>query len=133
MRELLIALAFIMAPLGLWFVAGDGASDLRELSDDTGVPALSEEAKAGRLAFAEDCAVCHGTLAEGTTKGPPLIHPDYAPGVRSDEDFRVAITKGVTAWRWWYGDMPAIHGLPPHRVRKMTRFVRELQRANGIE
>ena len=79
----------------------------------------------------EECTGCHGRLAEGTERGPNLIHPDYGPGVRSDAQLRRAVREGMPA-RLGYGAMPPSPDVSERRLERMITFVRELQRANGI-
>lgn len=132
MRELLIAMGLLTAPFGLWLVAGDGIGTSGDISEAAPMPVLSDTAGLGQVEFAQACGGCHGARAEGTDRGPPLVHADYAPGLRSDQDIRHAVRNGVSAWRWSYGDMPAITGVAERDLDTMIRFLREMQRANGI-
>lgn len=96
------------------------------------VPALSPGAEAGRAAFARGCAACHGAYAEGTASGPPLVHPIYRPNHHADEAFWLAVRRGVRAHHWRFGDMPALPQVDAEETRRIVLYVRELQRANGI-
>jgi len=132
-REVSIAIALLLSPLGVYVIFGPGSPPLEGVGTAPELADLSKPARAGRAAFGEYCAQCHGPLAEGTERGPPLVHPDYAPGVRTNGDFRKAVREGLRAWRWWYGDMPAIADVSEHELEHMIRFLREMQRANGID
>lgn len=97
------------------------------------VPELSPAAREGREAFDRRCAECHGRHAAGTAVGPPLVHPVYRSAHHADGAFVLAVGRGVLAHHWRFGDMPPQPGMPPTEIEKITRYVRELQRANGIE
>jgi hypothetical protein len=68
-----------------------------------------------------------------TATGPPLVHPVYRPGHHADVAFELAVRRGVRAHHWRFGDMPPQPAVPPGEVGQITRFVRELQQANGID
>ena len=94
---------------------------------------LSPEAEMGKRAFEAKCAECHGENAAGK-KGaaPPLIHKIYEPGHHSDYAFTMAVQSGVRAHHWPFGDMPPVPGLTQADVKAIAAYVREIQRANGI-
>ena len=88
----------------------------------------------GQRAFEATCAACHGTNATGKMGfGPPLVHKIYEPGHHADMSFVMAVQNGVRAHHWPFGDMPAKTGLTQADVGNVIAYVRELQRANGIE
>jgi mono/diheme cytochrome c family protein len=93
---------------------------------------LSSLALAGKGAFDENCAACHGPNASGTDKGPPLIHDIYNPDHHADEAFYRAAQRGVRRHHWRYGDMPPQPQITPEQMSAVVRYVRELQTANGI-
>ena len=97
------------------------------------VPELSPVAQSGRLAFDRHCAACHGVHATGNTKGPPLVHRVYHPRLHADIAFDLAVRRGVRAHHWSFGDMPPQPAVTATELTDITRYVRELQRANGIE
>lgn len=100
---------------------------------DVAVPAvLSAEARDGKVLFEANCAGCHGERGGGTDKGPPLVHDIYNPGHHSDEAFVLAARLGVRAHHWPFGNMPRQPQVSEAEVRAITRYVRELQQANGI-
>ena len=79
------------------------------------------------------CAECHGMVAGGTDKGPPLIHKYYEPNHHGDFAFFRAVKQGVKAHHWPYGDMPPQPNVSEVDVELIIKFVREVQRENGIE
>ncbi len=103
---------------------------------DTGVavrvPTLSAKAELGRTAFEKTCMACHGKNAAGTRSGPPLVHKVYEPNHHSDTAFHRAVRKGVRAHHWPFGNMAPVADVKPAQVDLIVRYVRELQRANGI-
>ena len=44
----------------------------------------------------------------------------------------MAARNGVSAHHWEFGNMPVIEGLTNADVRAIVRYIRELQRENGI-
>ena len=111
--------------------AGKPAPDPETLS----VPeTLSASGYFGQIAFESACASCHGRNgAGGTGKGPPLVHPIYEPGHHGDTAFLQAAMAGVRSHHWNFGDMPPVSGITVESVKLIAIYVRELQRANGIE
>lgn len=79
------------------------------------------------------CSECHGEWAEGSDKGPTLLHSYYKPSHHSDDAFYRAASQGVTAHHWRYGNMPPVKGATPEDIQPIILFVRWLQRENGIQ
>lgn len=107
----------------------DGASIV-----DVKLPAeLSTNAQIGKKAFDAKCAACHGENAAGQ-KGmaPPLVHKIYEPSHHADMAFVMAVQNGVRAHHWPFGNMPPVGGLTSGDIQYIARYVRELQRENGI-
>lgn len=95
---------------------------------------LSTEATIGKRAFEAKCAECHGANAAGQDGvAPPLIHRIYEPSHHSDEAFQLAVRTGVRAHHWSFGNMPPVEGLTRADVQYTVRYVREIQRENGID
>jgi len=87
----------------------------------------------GAAAFTANCADCHGTNGAGRDGiAPPLIHKIYEPSHHGDMSFQLAMTQGVQAHHWPFGDIPAVEGLAPTDVEPIIAYVRAVQRANGI-
>lgn len=94
---------------------------------------LSENAKIGQRAFDVKCATCHGLNGSGVEGfGPPLVHVIYEPSHHGDMAFVMAVQRGVQSHHWRFGNMPPQPGLTQADVIAITTYVRELQRANGI-
>ena len=96
------------------------------------VPELSAVATIGQKAFDASCAGCHGARGSGTDQGPPLIHDIYNPGHHADSAFYTAAKRGVGQHHWRFGNMPAQPRVSDSQMTAIIRYVRELQRANGI-
>ncbi|MEL0108389.1 MAG: cytochrome c [Rhodospirillaceae bacterium] len=96
------------------------------------VPQLSSLAKRGEKDFNTNCAVCHGKNASGTDKGPPLVHDIYNPGHHADMAFTLAVRRGTRRHHWPYGDMPPQPQVTKSQLKAIVKYVRELQKANGI-
>ncbi|NVK05947.1 MAG: c-type cytochrome [Marivivens sp.] len=94
---------------------------------------LSAQAQLGKTAFDAVCATCHGSNATGKMGfGPPLIHPIYEPNHHGDMAFQMAAQNGVQAHHWPFGNMPPQAGVTSGDVNAIVAYVREIQRANGI-
>lgn len=115
----------IAAALGLLALAGASACG----GGDGGSADIEE----GERLFKANCAACHGLEAAGTQSGPPLVHPYYAPGHHNDAAFRRAARDGVPQHHWFFGDMPPVAGVSDEEIERIIAYVREIQRANGIE
>ena len=121
----------IVVALGLvgWLIMGPGAEDE---TVSVIVPTLSETAAMGEKTFNRQCIECHGENAGGSSNGPPLIHPFYRPGHHADGAFVNAISKGVRQHHWQFGPMPTQPKVMAEEVRPLIAYIREVQRANGI-
>ncbi len=94
---------------------------------------LSQQAALGKNIFEAKCSECHGENAAGRNGvAPPLVHKIYEPSHHSDMAFVLAAQNGVRAHHWNFGNMPKIEGLTQGDVKMVAAYVRELQRANGI-
>jgi hypothetical protein len=87
---------------------------------------------AGKQVFDARCLDCHGEAALGTAHGPPLVHIYYEPNHHADIAFVFAVTRGVRAHHWNFGDMPPIPGLTPEQVGEVIGYLRWLQRQAGV-
>ena len=94
---------------------------------------LSQNAQIGKLGFDAKCAACHGVNAAGQDGvAPPLVHMIYEPSHHGDEAFQRAAAMGVRGHHWPFGEMPPIEGVTRGDVTMIIAYIRELQRANGI-
>jgi mono/diheme cytochrome c family protein len=97
------------------------------------LPPLSTVAEAGRAAYERLCVQCHGIHGGGSTMGPALVHPVYRPAHHADVAFKLAVRRGVRAHHWRFGDMPPQGDVGADELEAIVQYIRELQRANGIE
>lgn len=110
-------------------VSAGGAPMVQVVPPET----LSTNAQVGKLAYEAKCAVCHGTNAAGQDGvAPPLVHKIYEPSHHGDGAFLLAAKNGVRAHHWRFGNMPPVEGVTDGDVKMIVAYVRELQRANGI-
>jgi len=121
----------IVVALGLvgWLIIGPETEDH---TVSVIVPTLSETASAGEKTFNRVCVDCHGENAGGSSDGPPLIHPFYRPGHHANGAIVNAISKGVRQHHWKFGPMPTQPKVMQEEVRPLIAYIREVQRANGI-
>ena len=97
------------------------------------MPDIEGNAAIGQNIFESICAACHGPGGVGNAEaGPPLIHKIYEPSHHADESFQRAVALGVRAHHWRFGNMPPVEGLTRGDVAMVTEYIREIQRANGI-
>lgn len=111
---------------------GAGSAAPAPEADSIIIPELSQIAMSGEIAFNDNCSACHGQNAAGTDIGPPLIHKIYEPSHHGDMSFVLAANNGVTSHHWRFGNMPPVDGITEAKVRWITKYIRELQAANGI-
>ncbi|AXI46513.1 cytochrome C [Sulfitobacter sp. SK012] len=138
-----ISAVLVVGGLGyvMWPVTSQTAATDRAISVKDGVLAnvqlpetLSQNAQIGKLGFEAKCAACHGANAAGQDGvAPPLVHIIYEPSHHGDESFQRAASMGVRGHHWTFGDMPPVEGVTKGDVTMITAYVRELQRANGID
>lgn len=128
MRTYLAQTLAVSTLLGLLSFSAAQANDARVVE-----PELSGKATFGKLAYDRFCSSCHGTNGAGTNQGPPFLHRYYLPGHHGDRAFQSAVTNGVRAHHWNFGDMPPIDGVSDQYVQMIVEYVRALQRANGFQ
>lgn len=98
------------------------------------IPPIEGNAVIGQRIFETACAACHGINAVGIEgSAPPLVHVIYEPSHHGDEAFQRAIVNGVRSHHWRFGNMPPVEGLTRGDVTMIVTYIRELQRANGIQ
>lgn len=116
---------FVLALLGMLVAAP--ASTYAETP-----PAVPFQYGLGMQKFQSLCSQCHGQWAEGSDKGPTLLHKYYRPAHHSDDAFYNAALNGVKAHHWGFGDMPPVEGATADDIRPIIPFIRWLQQQNGI-
>jgi mono/diheme cytochrome c family protein len=100
--------------------------------DQIVLPQFSSAAQMGKIAFDANCSACHGENAAGSDNGPPLIHTLYRTDHHADFAFQRAAMAGVQAHHWRFGNMLPVEGVTQKQVEWIVQYVREIQRANGI-
>ncbi len=141
MRAAQVAFIFIgVTALAYWLFIGPAEQVAQSSSEPTSdivaviVPeTLSSNAQIGKTVFESACASCHGVNAVGQLEvAPPLVHVIYEPSHHGDEAFQRAVANGVRGHHWPFGNMPPVDGLTRGDVQMIVAYIRELQRANGI-
>lgn len=114
--------------------AAPGATTAAPLAEIVVPAELSAQARQGETYFNAVCASCHGVNAAGRDGvGPPLVHRIYEPSHHGDMAFVLAARNGVRAHHWRFGNMPPVEQpLTDGELGAIVAYVRELQRANGI-
>jgi mono/diheme cytochrome c family protein len=87
----------------------------------------------GAELYAQACATCHGADLRGTNQGPPFLDRTYEPGHHPDAAFMTAAMAGARSHHWDFGNMPRVEGITEEQVTAIVGYVREQQRANGID
>lgn len=96
------------------------------------VPKLGQIERLGKSDFDDNCAACHGENAAGTSIGPSFVDPVYRPGHHPNQSFVRAVTVGVQAHHWGFGNMPPVEDLKKYELARIVAYVRALQEANGV-
>jgi mono/diheme cytochrome c family protein len=91
-------------------------------------PQLAE----GERGYDRNCRACHGPLGTGSEAGPPLVHRIYQPSHHADAAFQLAVTRGVRAHHWTFGNMPPVPAMDSAAIAGVTGYVRWLQQRAGI-
>jgi cytochrome c len=130
----------LAAALGLALAAcGTQAAPLNEdqIALIERLDALAETAPAelqeGKRVFERQCAACHGSSGGGLQTGPPLVDAVYRPAHHSDVAFYIAISQGVQAHHFNFGDMPSMPGVSQAESEAVVAYIRWLQQSVGIE
>ena len=138
MKTILALIAVVAAGLVAWYLWGrtNGAdmADGGAAIVDIALPkALSAQAMDGKAVFDANCSACHGANAAGKQGfGPPLVHIIYEPSHHGDAAFHRAAALGVRQHHWKFGNMPPVETVGPDDINRIIAYIREMQRANGI-
>ena len=138
-----VQLLFILLGVGglaYWFTMGSDSQVAQAPEErataivEIAVPeSLSANAQFGKTSFEAKCSVCHGINAVGQADlAPPLVHKIYESSHHADESFQRAVSLGVRQHHWPFGNMPPVEGLTRGDLAMIIAYIRELQRANGI-
>lgn len=139
-KYLLVGACAVAAAAAYTFLRPAPANDVANSAPSEGsamveiqMPPIEGNAAIGQRIFENACVACHGTNAVGVEgAGPPLIHVIYEPNHHADESFQRAVAVGVRSHHWRFGDMPPVEGLTRGDVAMVIAYIREIQRANGI-
>lgn len=130
-RNILILAAVAALAMAAYYMTSS-RTGTQSAGIDITMPSLSQAAAEGEENFGKYCAACHGEKANGSENGPPLIHKIYEPSHHGDASFELAAKNGVRAHHWKFGNMPPVEGISDDEIAAIIVFVREVQRANGI-
>jgi hypothetical protein len=62
-----------------------------------------------------------------------LIDVAHRPWHHADGAFTLAVRRGVRVHHWLFGDMPPQHEVTDRELADIVWYVREVQKADGIE
>jgi len=97
------------------------------------MPNLDVSYAKGETLYQTNCSTCHGTSLGGRKGlGPPFVHGYYTPSNHSDIAFYRAVELGVTAHHWQFGNMPAVPSMSKSDATEIIKYIRAVQRDNGI-
>ncbi len=101
-----------------------------QISKPAGFRVLGPQADAakGKRLFEAHCVICHGKRG----RSPPLAHRIYKPAHHSDIAFYWAVSRGVVAHHWDFGDMPPIPDVSGEDTAHIIVCLCAEQRAGGI-
>ncbi len=112
---------------------GDAGAPSPEVAALVSALVTPAEHRDGEALYNANCSRCHGPRALGNELGPALVHPVYRTRHHGDAAFALAVTAGVRAHHFRFGDMPAIPGVTPAMAGEITAWVRWLQGEAGID
>ena len=118
--------------LGIALGSEMSAAAGKAIYDNPVEPKMTPDLNVGRLNYDRFCAACHGRTARGTDKGPTFISRIYHPGHHGDQAFFIAPKNGARAHHWPFGDMPKVEGVSKPMIINIIKYVRAMQKANGI-
>jgi mono/diheme cytochrome c family protein len=125
-------IAILVATGLLWFTGNlSFQREAPSVQPPTSKPVPPEFAT-GETLFELHCSICHGPSGVGTSQGPSLLWRVYAPSHHSDASFYLAVTQGVRAHHWLFGNMPALPHVTEDEVTQIIPYVRWLQQQAGV-
>lgn len=131
MRKLLQIAILSAAPL--WAIALAPLASAQQLeAGSIKTPEMTPELNLGKMMYDRFCASCHGANAVGTDKGPTFLHRVYHPGHHGDQAFLLAPKQGARAHHWKFGDMKPVKDVNDAQLQSILKYIRALQKANGI-
>jgi mono/diheme cytochrome c family protein len=87
----------------------------------------------GQKVYGAACAMCHGADLRGTSRGPSQLSKVYEPSHHADGAYRAAVSNGVRAHHWNFGNMPAIPGVKGDDLDAVIAYIRSEQQKQGFE
>ena len=122
----------VLSGLVYFLIPNHAVGDEKSIVETT-MPTLDKAFDIGAQLYADNCAQCHGkTLGGVVGNGPPFIHAYYNSGHHGDAAFYRAVSVGVQAHHWQFGNMPKIESLKRDQVQQIIEYIRTVQRANGL-
>ena len=128
-RRVLVAagLGGLLAGLGVWAAYRD------EPAPTVRVPELSPAGSGGAGGVSAELRVLPWRCRPGHGHRSASHPRDLSAGPSRGLAFELAVRRGVRAHHWRFGDMPPQPTITPDAIHMITRYVRELQQANGID
>jgi mono/diheme cytochrome c family protein len=96
------------------------------------LPKMTPTLNQGKVTYDDNCSGCHGENAAGTEIGPTFLQHVYRPGQHGNATFYGAVSRGVTAHHWEFGNMEPVEDLTVYDVKKVILYIRALQKMNGV-
>jgi mono/diheme cytochrome c family protein len=132
-----LAVVFALAVGAMWWgqkmaTAPRDVTALKQQTDKQQTAKQQTAQASGKTLFKKYCIACHGAQGAGSANGPPLIHKVYEPSHHGDQSFYNAALNGARQHHWQFGDMPPVPGIKLAEVVAITKYIRAIQRANGI-
>lgn len=124
----------LIVMIGLYYFLIPTKADGNEKSIvKTTMPTLDKTFDKGAQLYTENCAQCHGkTLGGVVGNGPPFVHGYYNSGHHGDAAFYRAVSEGVQAHHWRFGDMPKIESLTRDDAQRIVAYIRAVQKYNDV-
>jgi mono/diheme cytochrome c family protein len=123
-----LAVAMLLVPL---FAFGVPAAQ-KAIYENPIEPKMTPDLNLGKMNYDAYCASCHGKTASGTDKGPTFISKIYHPGHHSDGAFYLAPKNGARAHHWNFGNMEPVPEVNDSQLEFIVKYVRAVQKANGL-
>lgn len=86
---------------------------------------FTDPGKAGMTAFGQNCAGCHGLLADGGQSAPPLLNRSYAIDFRDSPKFHSEISRQIPAHNDVFLAAQNKGRLKFNELELMAKFLRE--------
>lgn len=125
--------ALIVLVATYYVVAPTSHNSIESSIVETNMPELEKTFDKGAQLYGDNCSQCHGKALGGVVgNGPPFIHPYYNSGHHGDAAFYRAVSQGVQAHHWRFGNMPKIESLTRDDAQHIVAYIRAVQKYNGV-